>query len=333
LSHKSPVYAVAFAPDSRTLAAGSGDGLVTLWDPATGRECGRLREPEGHPVADLAFSPDGKRLALLSASGDLTLWDLASPDRPVWSENRHGDSRRKHKRPLVFLPDGASLASGDWEGKVIVWDAATGKVRRTLDFGKKCLIVSLAISPDGKVGIAGTQAGADDFALHVWDPATGETLRTQKDFGPDVAFSPDGRVLADGRRFWDWKKGELGVELDPGVWVSVTAVAFSPDGKVLAVGGFDPLLTDKVEGISLWDTTTGRDVGVLEGHTREVLSLAFSPDGRLLASTGDDQVVKVWALDPPHPPARASTGTAPREDDEPEAVKRYREKYKPSPSP
>jgi len=59
--------AVAFSPDGRWLAAGDRDGLVTIWNTATGELAHRLR---GHiaSVPALAFAPDGVRVA--SASDD-----------------------------------------------------------------------------------------------------------------------------------------------------------------------------------------------------------------------------------------------------------------------
>lgn len=35
--HVGPVYAVAYAPDGATLAAGGGDGMVRIWDARTGQ--------------------------------------------------------------------------------------------------------------------------------------------------------------------------------------------------------------------------------------------------------------------------------------------------------
>jgi WD40 repeat protein len=69
----------------------------------------------------------------------------------------------------------------------------------------------------------------------------------------------------------------------------VWAVAFSRDGKMVASGGGE---TDPT--IRLWDTASGREIGVLRGHQSQVTGVAFSPDGKQLFSCSLDDTVRVW---------------------------------------
>ena len=69
------VNSVAFSWDGTTLAAGSGDGTVQLWDRATRRQIATLTSPTG-TVTSVAFSRDGKTLAASRADHTVRLWDV-----------------------------------------------------------------------------------------------------------------------------------------------------------------------------------------------------------------------------------------------------------------
>jgi WD40 repeat protein len=68
------VYALAYSPDGKTLAAGLGGGWLKLWDVATGRELGSRKGHRGI-VNSLAFSPDGKTVA--ATHNGVKLWDVS----------------------------------------------------------------------------------------------------------------------------------------------------------------------------------------------------------------------------------------------------------------
>jgi WD40 repeat protein len=80
VGHEANVTALAFSPDSKTLATGSADRTVRLWDLVSRRERQRLIGHQG-TILSLAFAPDGGRLAASSPDAPVFIWDVTTATR------------------------------------------------------------------------------------------------------------------------------------------------------------------------------------------------------------------------------------------------------------
>lgn len=117
-------YALAFSPDGRTIAAGSTDGAVRLWDVSSGKLRGTWQS-HTKPVHAVAFSPDGRILATGSEDETARLWSMATGKvRAVLPVGRLPASfygRLNTVGSLTFSPDGRTLATGSEDGLVRLW--------------------------------------------------------------------------------------------------------------------------------------------------------------------------------------------------------------------
>jgi WD40 repeat protein len=273
---------VAFAPDGKTLLAGSRDGAVQHWDVATGNLSRQTKPDESDTFHALVtdFSPDRKFLMLTDHGDQLRLADVTTGKSVLRLEKKTGILSAD------LSPDARTVATGGQDKVVRLWDVGSGRMLREMK-GHTNWVFAVRFSPDGK-----SLATCAGDALRLWDVAGGKLVREIPEGGGHLAFSPDGKALAtashDSIHLWDVATGHKLRQLKGhGSW-NIPDLAFSADGKRLVSGSRDST-------VALWDVTTGERLHHFEGHQGAVMCLAFSPDGKRLASGGsEDGTLLVW---------------------------------------
>lgn len=114
--HRDFVSGLAFSPDATSLATGSMDGTIKVWNTSKGQW---LFDLPGHmqEVTDVSFSPDGKTLASVGLHESVKLWHLKTQRELLSIE------MPKAGAFIEFTGDGKRLAVTTGEDTVQFFDA------------------------------------------------------------------------------------------------------------------------------------------------------------------------------------------------------------------
>ena len=330
MTHGTWLTCVSFSGDDQWIGTADSDGVVRLWEAATGKLI--WEKPKG-TGRKLAFSPKASTLAIGGYySPQITLWDL--------EQNAVIHELPQNARALAFSKDGSLLAAAGRDKVVRLWDPQTGALINSFN-GHEAELYAVAISPDGRMLATGggRGGGSQHNEIRLWDIASGEQVGQLDDDNeqfknlPDAVysldFSADGNVLGSAGpyvvRLWDVRSRKLAQRLDHcsydvafsplekravvagefGVYEAVGGrrilklagnvgvygcVAYSHDGKHIVSGNQEGF-------IQLWNAETGDEIDHRSGHEGGIRSVSLSPDGSLAASMSrQDGTIRVWGM-------------------------------------
>jgi WD40 repeat protein len=328
--HRGWVPALAFGPDSKTLASASADQTIRLWDVVSQQSVGLLRGHQ-HEVWRIALLPDKVTLISGSKDGVLAVWD-ASVNR----QQRQFVTLPKPVDEWRFSPDSRSIVAVDHDGGVARWHGPDFREEEhLLEISQNR--VSSAISLDNRF----VAVGEGDDTIKVWELQTRKLVHElrvpHESYGRKfiangkqlltVESKPEGEIvavwdLATGvpSKYWT-NSGEsiLIAATDDGRWalslrrdhscavreistgrertgslrfdIIISDVRFSPDGKIFAFAT-EP-------GVArFWDASNFQEIGTVKGHILSVHSIGFASDMKRFA-TGSlgKEAIKVWDLE------------------------------------
>jgi WD40 repeat protein len=238
--------------DWKTLAIGSADGTIQVWELQTGRKLTSFQA--SREVRDLSFSPDSQTLVTSSVDGTVQRWDWQTDKHLTLPTITAQSKKTDQSKRLRFSHQGQTLAINPRDGIVQVWNWETDR-----KLGKEVKpsneLWSFNLSPDGQTLATAT----DDGTVQVWDVQTGNELASFKHKGSvsSMSFSREGKTLAiatdDGKiELWHWQKDKHVAPFLSNEFKAsgrVLSLWFSPDDRRLATGLGNGTL-------SLWILTT-----------------------------------------------------------------------------
>lgn len=284
---------LSVSPDGSLLAAGGGDGTVTVWH-STSQEVVLQRKLTAGVVLSVAFSPDGQRLAVGMGAepGFVVLqvgsWESLPAAKPV-----------PIKR-LGYFANGLLWRSTYAEGVDLVDAQGIHQALRSelLAGGPG----PAAVNAPQTTLVSCNQWG-DIVLIDQRDPQHLELLVRAPGIAA-LALSSDRRTVAVAEasrvRLLDVASRRFTAEIaDPGQ--HITHVEFSPDDRLLLAGELD-------RSVRVWLLANSVELAVLRGHGQRVSDIAFGPGTLGLLSASWDGTIVRWDLGRLVAPADTLTG-------------------------
>lgn len=265
-SHRDTINCLAFHPRFSSIASGSDDSTIKIWD----WELGELEVTlKGHTkaVRDVDYGcPLGDAL-LASCSSDSTI--------KIWDpENSYTNIRTLHGHDHIvssvrFIQHGPLLASSSKDGTIRMWNVTNGSCVRTLH-GHTGWVRQISPSSDGNFLLS----TGDDMSVRLWDVSANSenrlTLFGHDNFNECCAIAPQTSY-------------QYLVPL-----TESNGLCGQRTAEFLASGSRDKT-------IKIW-SRRGDCILTLIGHDNWVRAVLFHPGGRYLLSASDDRTLRCWDL-------------------------------------
>jgi len=283
LGRNLPVLSLALSPDGSTLASGSSDESIQLWDMSLWIVKRPIALTPLGDVWSLAFSPDGRTLATGGRNTVVTILDLQKAPAP---ESIKGLSPKEWGN-FTFSPN-SKLMAAVCEGDILkVWEADSFRLVATMEN----IAYVMTFSPDSKA-LLGSNSRDEPFW---WNLEKNKITPLQARGMSGVVcadVSSDGRFGILGHKDGGLQLVDIEAGRDIATWRAheggVLSVIFSSAADRIISGGRD-------RSVAMWDTHSQKRIGWNPGeHRGAVCGLAYSETAGRIASGCMADMVKIW---------------------------------------
>ena len=287
--HTSWVLVVSWSPDDSTIATGSMDQTVRLWNPKTGESLGAPLKGHSKWITSLAWepyhlqTPGRPRIASSSKDATVRVWDVVAKRIELVLSGHKGSVS------CVRWGGTGKIYTCSHDKTVKIWNANEGTLIHTLS-SHAHWVKHLALSTDFVLRTA-----YHDHTAHIPATQEGKIAKAKERFEKAATINDEivERLVTASEDFtmylYEPSKATKPLARLLGHQKAVNHITFSADGLFIASSGWD-------NHVKLWNARDGKFVATLRGHVGPVYMTCFSPDSRFLVSGGKDTTLKVWEV-------------------------------------
>lgn len=300
LQHFDDVNTISYSPDGKNILSASWDGLLLIWDAATGNILKSLREPSlqddltgelnldilyKYEINSAFYSPDGKQIVAAYRNGTIIIWD---PETGEIVKKLEG---LKQSAVANFTIDGKKIIIFSYD--MTIWDVESGAVIHQelpwYGYVYYCRFGLNVFSPDGKCIV--TTSDRDNISI--WSTETGEIVKTWNKYRTLVdqaSYSPDGKVIV----YVENNGPAVVMDAETGNEIYKTSkhygrVLFSHDGKYLFCSHYDEIV--------ILDAENGKELKTLKGKLSSITTFALSPDDKYISVGYTNGTIRIWDIE------------------------------------
>jgi WD40 repeat protein len=198
------VTALSLSGDQKTLAIGDMNGMLTIWEPGSGRTLKTIHA-HGMYILDLEFAPDGKKLVSAGRDDTIRVWNTST-----WELEKAIPASSVWVNDVAVSPDGRLCLSAGQDGTIKLWNISSGTLQSVLGKHRR-FARAVRFANDGQFALSGGRDGI----VKVWNL---RSLSEQSQFALQDGFAHSITIDSKGAtayismmnnvvEAWNWQKG------------------------------------------------------------------------------------------------------------------------------